>query len=250
MYKFLRSIQTLYPFLHDLRFELKFMIHRLKNEPHEEDFAALKYFNPEPDEVFIDIGTNRGESLLSMNIVHGEKNKIIGFEPNPHVYKKARKAFNNKEHITIHNVGLSNAQGLFSLYIPFYRKWMFDGLSSFDYQAASSWLRTRLWRYNEKLFSIKKVNCKVMTLDDYNLNPYFIKIDVQGLELQVLEGAKKTIQKYRPIILIESINDQIRAYLKEYGYEYYAYQNDQLALGVGKLNTFCITKKKLSGLAA
>ena len=250
MSKYLRSIQTHFPYLHDIRFKLKFAVDRIAKRPHEEDFLALRHFRPKSNEVFLDIGTNRGESLLSMSIVHGSKNKIIGFEPNPHVYKRAKREFRFRKHITIHNVGLSNVQGYLNLNVPFYRKWMFDGLSSFDYKAASGWLKTRLWNYNEDLLTIKELNCEVRTLDQYKLNPYFMKIDVQGLELQVLEGARETIRKHLPIILIESANEQIREYLKQFGYDYYAYEQNRFAHGIGKLNTFCIPKSKLNGLAA
>ena len=42
-------------------------------------------------------------------------------------------------------------------------------------------------------------------LDDFNFNNHisFIKIDVEGHELEVLKGAKKTIKKFKPNMLIE-----------------------------------------------
>ena len=38
---------------------------------------------------------------------------------------------------------------------------------------------------------------------NYNLNPGFIKVDVDGAEYLVFSGAMETIKKYRPIILSE-----------------------------------------------
>lgn len=98
--------------------------------------------------------------------------------------------------------------------------------------------------------TIKELKCEVLTLDHYQLNPYFIKIDVQGLELQVLEDARKTIEKHQPIILIESANKQTREYLKQFGYDYYSYEQNRFSHGTGKLNTFCITDSKRNGLVA
>ncbi len=44
---------------------------------------------------------------------------------------------------------------------------------------------------------------RMAPLDDYNISPNFIKIDVEGCELKVLKGAVKTIEKSRPIMVIE-----------------------------------------------
>lgn len=43
----------------------------------------------------------------------------------------------------------------------------------------------------------------VLTLDSFNLSPDFIKIDVEGMEDQVIQGALKTIKKNRPIMVVE-----------------------------------------------
>ncbi len=40
-------------------------------------------------------------------------------------------------------------------------------------------------------------------VDNYDLKPNFIKIDVEGCELKVLKGAAKTIEKFRPKMVIE-----------------------------------------------
>lgn len=45
----------------------------------------------------------------------------------------------------------------------------------------------------------------IRTLDSYLLKPSFIKIDVQGFELNVLQGGRETILEHKPIILIELI---------------------------------------------
>jgi len=47
---------------------------------------------------------------------------------------------------------------------------------------------------------------KMITLDSLNLTPDFIKIDVEGMEYDVLVGAKETIERYKPYILIEEAN--------------------------------------------
>ena len=65
------------------------------------------------------------------------------------------------------------------------------------------------------------VHCE--RLDDiYTGVPSFIKIDVEGHELQVLKGASETIKKHKPAILIEihnfSEDSETHQYLKSLGY--------------------------------
>jgi len=55
----------------------------------------------------------------------------------------------------------------------------------------------------------------------YNGTPSIIKIDVEGHELQTLEGAKNTIEKHKPMILIEIHdfeNSEIPKFLESLGY--------------------------------
>ena len=59
-------------------------------------------------------------------------------------------------------------------------------------------------------------------VEKLGLNPKFIKIDVEGHELQVLKGATETLKKHKPTILIEihdfSEDSEIHQYLKSLGY--------------------------------
>lgn len=43
----------------------------------------------------------------------------------------------------------------------------------------------------------------VITLDSFGLRPDFIKIDVEGMELDVLLGAETTIRAHHPVVMFE-----------------------------------------------
>lgn len=244
MKKTLRSIQVYLPFLQDLKYKLRFGIMNSAKRVHEDDFKLMKWFSPQANQVFVDIGSNRGEAITSMLIMSKLGTKVIGFEPNFATYKRLENYISGNKNVVIHNIGLGNKNEELKLYVPFYRKWMFDGLASFKYENAKDWLRTRMWFYKEEFLSIEESICKIRRLDEFNFNPYFIKIDVQGLELEVLEGGAETLKKNMPILLIESLSKECVEYLSTFGYEFYHFSKGILYEGTGQLNTYCIKMEK------
>lgn len=78
-------------------------------------------------------------------------------------------------------------------------------------------------------------------LDTFELDPTFIKIDVEGQDIDVLRGASTTIQKYRPVLAVsvyhrpEHLKEAIELIREEYGYEKfylrkYSLSNDETVL--------------------
>jgi FkbM family methyltransferase len=60
------------------------------------------------------------------------------------------------------------------------------------------------------------------TVDNLGIDPFFIKIDVEGAELEVLKGSLNVINKCNPVILVEIQNESaygaIKELLSDYGY--------------------------------
>jgi FkbM family methyltransferase len=59
---------------------------------------------------------------------------------------------------------------------------------------------------------------QVIPLDDLQLRPKLIKIDVEGMELEVLAGGYETILRHRPYLLLERNNLEIPRFLTMLGY--------------------------------
>ena len=75
----------------------------------------------------------------------------------------------------------------------------------------------------QKIDYEKKVKVKLSTIDSLLLERIdLIKIDVEGMEEDLLAGAKKSIAEYKPILLIEIIKsnkENIEKYLKKLDYK-------------------------------
>lgn len=88
-------------------------------------------------------------------------------------------------------------------------------------------------------------NSEIESLDELQLAPFFMKLDIQGYEYKALKGAEKTLAAHEPVLLIESPNRTIRNFLKSLRYEFYAFDRGKFICGVtGSLNTFFMTTGK------
>ena len=158
----------------------------------------------------IDIGANVG--VWSYWLSRHAK-KVESFEPNPKIFNVLKNI--KIKNVNTYNIALSNKSGSVDLLIP-------KGSKGFSNQGAS--LSSIKVQGEHKSLSIQ-AKC----LDEYNfLDVNFIKIDVEGHEHEVIEGAKETIKKCKPTMVIEMeekhnkipIEDQISS-VEKLGYQCY-----------------------------
>lgn len=139
-----------------------------------------------PDKDFVDIGAHIGTWTMG---IANHANKTHAFECNAPVFNClcANVCLKNISYkVNTHNCGLSNKQGEMT-----YFKRCPDGGNN------------GLTRLTSEDNSLDTDTVKVFKLDDFNLdNIGFIKIDVEGHEKEVLQGALETLKKnnYPPFI--------------------------------------------------
>jgi FkbM family methyltransferase len=242
-----RSVQVYFPFLQDYRFQFQRGVRSLLNKTHEKDFEVLAHLPVTANNLFLDIGSNRGEAIQSILMKRPDAN-VIGFEPNSHLINKLKNLYKNNSKVEFYNLGLGSTVGTFELNIPFYNNYMFDGLASFKEENARDWLKNRLYGYQSSKLKIEKQVCIVKPLDDLKLKPYFMKIDVQGFEYEVLLGAKKTIMASKPILLIETPGNPEIELLEGLGYRSFVYQDHKLVPGKKSLNVFFIPEHMVQAI--
>ena len=196
----LATSQRLYIFLYWMR------------RPHEDDFRALALLNFNSSPALVDVGGNVGQSVLSLYTVFPDA-KVVSFEPNPTAFRKLQRLTKKFPQLTVIPNGLSNETAEAELFIPSYNGSALSGLASFDYEEATGCLRKELTaKFDPNKLTVASKRVTLARLDDWGLEPDFIKIDVQGLEYQVLAGGLETIRRYRPVIMAEDIGYGSDAY--------------------------------------
>ena len=152
----------------------------------EDELHLLRFFVGKGNGA-IDIGANKGvySSVLAplVSIVHS-------FEPNPKLFKILKSGL--ASNCIGYQIALSDTSTKKNLLVPYSKR-----KKAYSNQGAS--------------LSSTKVNdehgvveVQTNTLDSYNFNNIdFIKIDVEGHELNVLKGAVKTLKRNKPILLVE-----------------------------------------------
>ncbi len=131
-----------------------------------------------PQDTFFDVGANIGYfSRLALErgcVVHS-------FEPHPQIFKSLKENTNTihpKGQCSLYNVALSDQAGSFDLYIP----------PHFENNHGIASLEPRP--------GCEKVKVLTQKLDDISeSNIRLIKIDVEGHELSVLQGAKEILKR-------------------------------------------------------
>lgn len=249
--KLARTIQTRFPKLAGLKSSVQRANYRWRGIPHDPDFNALKQIQSASDEVILDVGANRGQSIESIQTVLRHQCSIHSFEANPLLAQQLTARFSKNKAVSIHGFGLGSQEGTFELYVPYYNGWMFDGLASFIESEARDWLKTRLYGFEESKLGLKKVTCTVRTLDSLKLNPAFIKMDVQGLEEDVLKGAIDTLNRSHPVVLLEEPTPQIAEFAAAINYSLLTFKDGTFLPGQpGGRSGFLVSNANSRGIEA
>lgn len=177
--------------------------------------------------IIIDIGGNQGESI-NYFIKQFPLSKVISFEPITSSYKKLLSKFENNKKIQIYNLGIGTKKKK-KLYTPVLYNFKLHSWSSSSLFKLKRNLKTHCKNFYYKIKYISSF-VKFKKLDSFKFKPDLIKIDVEGMEYQILKVSSKTIKKYKPILLIEINNDinDIKKFLIKNNYEIFFIDSDKL----------------------
>ena len=233
--KILRTAQSYVPALKPIKDGMYRHARRALRRPHEGDFRVLAGLRREPHEVLVDVGANHGQTIESMRLFQ-PRATVVAFEANPDLAARLARRYAGRRDVRIEPCGLSDAAGRFTLHVPSYRGFVYDGLASLDRSAAASWLGPHtIHGFDRAKLTIADHACRVERLDDFELAAAFIKIDVQGLEHAVLKGAAQTIERQRPAVLLEDIDTdpRIAGLMASLGYGIFHVSDGVVTAGLG-----------------
>jgi len=165
--------------------------------------------------IVLDVGGSYGYYALLLSRLVGEKGRIYSFEPD----------WRNFERLT-HNLPLNNIKNVIAVPVcasnvsmglapwssfedePWHSRLMNDRIEG-DFQWTTAVPVTTLDNFAEVLNILDKIR--------------LIKIDVEGAELKVLEGAIRLLDQSKPLVLCElhgtEIAKQVSAFFAERGYQ-------------------------------
>lgn len=168
-------------------------------EPNEL-FAAQKILKP--GMTVIDIGANEGHFSLFFASIVGPQGSVLAVEPSPRELMALRRniSLNLGASVTIEDRACSNHEGEAILLLADNPHCGTNTLGKFIYE------NTGL--YKQETVSLTTLDRLV---DKHQFTcVHFIKIDVEGAEAKVLEGARRTLAVFRPVLLLEILEPALR----------------------------------------
>ena len=143
-----------------------------------------------PESNCIDADTHKGE-IMDLFIKYAPHGTHYGFEPIPDLFSELKKKYKANSNCTILPFALSSVK----------EKTSFNYVTT---NPAYSGLKKRKYDKPEKEIEI---TVQAERLDDVipaDLPIKIIKIDVEGAELGLMQGALKTLSKFKPLVIFET----------------------------------------------
>ncbi|RQR39863.1 MULTISPECIES: FkbM family methyltransferase [unclassified Burkholderia] len=139
----------------------------------------------------LDIGANIGCTALALSQIVSD-GKVVAFEPVPRTFANLSKNVGMISNVAIHNFALGKQTGT----LP---------MQGSEGDSAGAFVANQFHIANTGYF---QVDVPVRTLDEafpsLGLDRIdFIKIDVEGFELDVFEGGRETLQRFKPRVVLE-----------------------------------------------
>jgi FkbM family methyltransferase len=167
----------------------------IKDGAYEPDLARLCISLLDPERDVIDVGANVGfySVLLARNL---NKGRVLAVEPTEGALRRLRKNLEMNgvgDKVVVVEGVVSSAQGAVNIHTV-------EGAEEYSSVKKQAHPAARGRTVSTRMVQGKTVDALT---EEFNLRPGLIKIDVEGFEEHVINGATETLKRYRPIIVSE-----------------------------------------------
>lgn len=158
---------------------------------------AIAGYYASAGDVIIDVGAHIGGYTSFYSVLTGQTGKVYSYEAHPLIFQTLRKRFEKQPQVAVRNFAVSDG-AVSSIKIKIYPD---------DLKAESATVETLLM--NEKRMPGRTEIVEVASqgldvlLSELTTKCSLIKIDVEGHEHAVIEGAAKLIDKHQPVFIYE-----------------------------------------------
>jgi FkbM family methyltransferase len=162
-----------------------------------EIYLISKYINV--GETVLDIGANIGTHSLAFSRMVGRGGRVIAFDAQHKIFQVlgANMLLNNAFHVDCINALVGKDRAVTTIPVS-------NIVDNPNFGAAS--YRTHV---SNQLAAPNGLPIAMITIDSLELKQcHFMKIDVEGMEIDVFRGAENTIKKFKPIIYFEQTTER------------------------------------------
>ncbi len=156
--------------------------------------------------VAVDVGANNGVTTC---IMAGLFDQVHAFEANPRLAGQLKSAA--PSNAVVHSMAVSSQAGEAVLTVPVSAGVTLEGWGSIGVPLLAQFEH------------LKQTRVETRTLDSFSLTEVdLLKIDVEGHEMAVLAGARETISRCLPWLIIEALDEQqdrVRDFTRSFGYQ-------------------------------
>jgi FkbM family methyltransferase len=150
----------------------------------------------------IDVGANEGHFSLFFASLVGPQGAVLSIEPSPRELIALRRniALNPGKTVLVEEQACGDRQGEATLLVADEEHRGQNTLGNFVYECTGL--------QNREKVSLTTLDALVEKHQLHHV--HFIKIDVEGAEAKVLEGARRTLAVFRPVLLLEILEPALR----------------------------------------
>ncbi|MCD2186471.1 FkbM family methyltransferase [Actinomycetospora soli] len=168
----------------------------------EDEVAGLAEFVG-PGAVCVDVGAEFGLYTWTLAGLVGPRGHVHAVEPQPGpaTFVGATRALLGAGHVTLHRTALAGVAGTGALSLPRRRFLPVHGRAFLTTGAVGLGSNAEFSRHDEVPVTVSTLDELVADLQLDRLD--LVKVDIEGAEASLLEGAPKTLESFRPVLMLE-----------------------------------------------